>query len=64
MPTFDELTKEITDSKYFSVLNANKGFYQIELIEAASKLTMFATSFGRYKFLRLAYRISNVSEIF
>ncbi|XP_018366780.1 PREDICTED: uncharacterized protein K02A2.6-like [Trachymyrmex cornetzi] len=64
LPTFDELTREMAGSKYFSVLDANKGFWQIELTEAASKLTTFATPFGRYKFLRLPYGISNAPEIF
>jgi hypothetical protein len=64
LPTFDELTREMKGSKYFSVLDANKGFWQIELTEAASRLTTFATPFGRYRFLRLPFGISNAPEIF
>lgn len=49
---------------YFSVLDANKGFWQIKLNEHASKLTTFATPFGRFKFVRLPFGISIAPEIF
>ncbi|XP_063923109.1 uncharacterized protein K02A2.6-like [Zophobas morio] len=64
IPTFEEVTSDMSGSKIFSTLDANKGFWQITLTEQASKLTTFATPFGRFKFLRLPYGISNAPEIF
>ncbi|XP_063899929.1 uncharacterized protein K02A2.6-like [Zophobas morio] len=64
IPTFEEVTSDMSGSKIFSILDANKGFWQITLTEQASKLTTFATPFGRFKFLRLPYGISNAPEIF
>lgn len=58
LPTFEELTNDLAGSQYFTVLDANKGFWQIELTEKAAKLTTFGTPFGRYKFLRLPFGIS------
>lgn len=64
IPTFDELTQNLKDSKYFTILDANKGFWQIRLNEKASKLTTFATQFGRFRFLRLPFGLSCAPEIF
>ncbi|KAG5873021.1 hypothetical protein JTB14_037635 [Gonioctena quinquepunctata] len=48
LPIFDELVHEMNGSCFFSVLDAFKGFWQISLSNEASKLTTFATPFGRY----------------
>ena len=50
--------------RYITVLDANKGFWQIEITKEASELTTFATPFGRYKFLRLPFGLSCAPEIF
>jgi len=44
-------------------LDAISGFLQLELGQESSYLTTFATSFGRYRFLRLLYGISCSPEI-
>ena len=64
IPTFEELTHQIRGSKYFTILDANKGFWQILLNERASKLTTFATPHGRFRFLRLPFGLSCAPEIF
>ena len=64
LPTFEELTYKLKDSKYFSVLDANKGFWQIKLDSKSSDLTTFLTPFGRFKFLRLPFGLSVAPEIF
>lgn len=64
IPTFEELSSEIAGSKWFTVLDCNKGFWQIALTEEASKLTTFSTPFGRYRFLRLPFGINIAPEIF
>ena len=64
LPTFDELAYKINGSKVFSVLDADKGFWQLKLDRESSDLTTFVTSFGRYKFLRLPFGLSIAPEIF
>ena len=64
IPTFEELTHKINGSKYFTTLDANKGFWQIALSESASKLTTFATPHGRFRFQRLPFGLSCAPEIF
>lgn len=64
LPTLDEITANLSGAKYFSHLDASKGFYMIALDEDSSKLCTFATPFGRYKFLRLPFGICSASEVF
>jgi len=64
LPTAEEISSKLTGAKYFSVLDASQGFWQIPLDEESSEYTAFNTPFGRYKFLRLPFGISSAPEIF
>ena len=61
--TYDVVTK-LPNANYFSKLDAESGFWQLELDEPSSSLLTFNTPFGKYKFLRLAFGISSSPEIF
>ncbi|PIK51938.1 Transposon Ty3-I Gag-Pol polyprotein [Apostichopus japonicus] len=64
LPTADELTSELAGAQYFSVLDANSGFWQIPLDDQSSDLCCFNTPFGRYKFLRLPFGLHSAPEVF
>ena len=64
MRTIDDVVTKLPNAKYFSKLDAESGFWQLELDEPSCNLLTFNTPFGRYKFLRLAFGISSSSEIF
>ena len=49
-------------AKYFTVLDALKGYHQCPLDEDSQKLTTFITPFGRFKYLRAPYGICSISE--
>ena len=51
-----------TNAKFFTVLDALKGYHQCPLDEDSQDLTTFITPFGRYKYLRAPYGISSISE--
>ncbi|KAK0148890.1 hypothetical protein N1851_010688 [Merluccius polli] len=62
LPTVEEITSRLTKAKYFTVLDASSGFWQLKLDEASSRLCTFNTPFGRYRFLRLAFGINSAPE--
>ncbi len=51
--TVEEVVAEMPNAKFFSVLDANHGFWQIQLDEDSSKLCTFNTPFGRDRFKKL-----------
>ena len=54
LPTLEELTLMLSDAKYFSVLDATSGYWQI---------TTFNTPFGRYRFTRMPFGIHPAQDI-
>ena len=64
LPTLEEISAKVKNAKYFTKLDANKAFWQIELTEECREYTTFNTPFGRYRFNRLPYGICSSSEIF
>ncbi|KAL7849545.1 hypothetical protein SRHO_G00211680 [Serrasalmus rhombeus] len=64
LPTVEEITCRLAKAKYFSVLDASSGFWQLKLDNASSHLCTFNTPFGRYRFLRLPFGINSAPEVF
>ena len=64
LPTIDDVLPELSQAKIFSKLDLSSAFWQIKLDEESSKLTTFATMYGRFFFARLPFGTSVSSEIF
>jgi hypothetical protein len=64
LPTREEIMAQFTGAKWFSQLDASSGFWQMKLDEESSKLCTFNTPEGRYRFLRLPYRIRSAPEVY
>lgn len=64
LPSVDQVLAQVGDAKVFSKLDANSGFWQIELAPESSKLTTFITPYGRNMFNRLPFGISSAPEFF
>ncbi len=64
LPTVEKITCRLSKAKYFTVLDASSGFWQLKLDEASSRLCTFNTPFGRYRFLRLAFGMNSAPEMF
>ena len=64
LPTFEEISSRLAGARYFSKLDANKGYWQIPLDEASSILTVFGTPFGRYRFTVLPYGLHSAQEVY
>lgn len=64
IPKVESTLAMISGAKYFSKLDANSGFYQIQIAPESKHLTTFITPFGRYTFNRLPFGITSAPEIF
>ena len=50
------------EAKFFTVIDAMKGYHQCPLDEESQVLTTFITPFGHYKYLRALYGLSSIAE--
>ena len=64
MLSIDDITSKLNGAKYFSVLDATKGYWSIKLEKNSSMLTTFNTPFGRYRYLRLPMGIRSSQDLF
>ena len=64
MRTIEEVVTRMPNAKVFSVLDANSGFWQVQLYHESSKLCTFNTPFGRCMFKRLPFGISSAKDVF
>ena len=62
IPTFDCIATRLTGAQIFSKLDANHGYWQVQLDEESQLLTTFNTQFGRYCFLRIPFSIKKCSR--
>ena len=64
IPIVRELEARLNGAKYFSHLDMNDGYMQLELAEESRKLTTFYTHRGLKRFKRLHFRVNSAAEIF
>lgn len=64
LPTFDEISPQLQQSRYFSKLDLNSAFHQLELAPSSRNITTFICHKGLFRFKRLMFGISGASEIF
>ena len=62
--TIDEVVRQLSGAKFFSVVDAKKGYWHVPLDEASSYLTTFNTTFGRYRFTRLPFGLAVSQDVF
>ena len=64
MSTTEEIMSMMSDTKFFSKMDASAGYWQIKIDEDSANLLAFNTLFGRYHFIRMPFGIHSASEIF
>lgn len=62
--TMEEIATKIAGSKYFTLLDCKRGFWQIEVTERTQKYLTFATPWGRYCCTRLPFGLASALEVF
>lgn len=64
LKSVDEVAARVGDSKYFSVIDCKRGFWQIKVSKRTQKYLTFATPWGRYTYLRLPFGLAPAPEVF
>ena len=64
LPSVEQTLGQIGGAKIFSKLDANSGFWQVELARESALLTTFITPFGRFCFNRMPFGITSAPEYF
>ncbi|BFF91641.1 uncharacterized protein DMAD_09873 [Drosophila madeirensis] len=64
VPNIEERLQEAKRFKYFSSLDLNSGYYQIEVAPESRKYTAFITTDGLYEFKRLPFGLKTAPAVF
>jgi hypothetical protein len=56
--------EQLFAKKFFCSLDAAQGFYQISLSEESSYLCTIATTWGRYRFLRMSFGLKSAPKVY
>ena len=64
IPSFEMASQLLSKNKFFSSLDLNRGFLQVELDEQSRKYTAFTINGERYQFSKLPFGCKNSSIIF
>lgn len=64
LPHLEDTLASLEGSQYFSKMDANSGFWQIDLAEESREFTTFITPFGRYQYKKMPFGISAAPEFF
>jgi len=59
LSSINDMLSSLQGAKYFSVLDCNKGFYQILMDENSKEMTSFITQTGTYQWLRMPMGLKN-----
>ena len=62
--TVNEVVTELNGAKFFTIVDAKKGYWHVPLNEESSYLTTFSTPFGRYRFKRLPFGLVVSQDVF
>ena len=64
VPTVDEVLQDLNKSKYFSKLDLNSAYHQIELEQESRDITTFSTHRGLFRYKRLMFGVSCAPEMY
>ena len=63
-PTIDEILPKLNGAKYFSIVDATSGYWNIKLDHQSFLYTTFNSPHGRYRFLRLPFGLICAQDTF
>ncbi|KAK0148839.1 hypothetical protein N1851_010750 [Merluccius polli] len=63
-PTVDDVIQSLNGARFFSKLDLNCGYHQLELEPASRYITTFSTHVGLRRYKRLSFGVSSAAESF
>ena len=63
-PTLEDILPKLNGARYFSIVDARSGYWNIKLDYESSLCTTFNSPHGRYRFLRLPFGLICAQDIF
>ena len=63
MPRVDDLVDQLGRTKYISMLDLTRGYWQVPVARHAQHKTAFATPFGLYQFRMMSFGLQGASAI-
>ena len=64
IPTLEEILPKLTSARYFSIVDAKCGYWNVELHKESSNLTNFNSPFGCYGFLGMPFGLKMSQDVF
>jgi RNase H-like domain found in reverse transcriptase/Reverse transcriptase (RNA-dependent DNA polymerase)/Integrase zinc binding domain/Integrase core domain/Aspartyl protease len=64
LKTVDEISASVCGSKFFTLLDCKRGFWQIKIAEESQQYLTFSTPWGRYSCCRLPFGLCSAPEVF
>ncbi|XP_064472857.1 uncharacterized protein K02A2.6-like [Ornithodoros turicata] len=64
MPTIEDIISILNGAAFFSKLDLNEGYHQLELDESSRTITTFSTHCGLRRYKRLLFGVNAAAEIF
>ena len=62
--TFDEVVSQLSNWKYFSVLDQKLGYWQVQMDDQLADICTFITPHGRYQYTGLPMGLASAHDIF
>lgn len=63
-PTVDDVIQALNGAKFFSKLDLNSGYHQLEVEPSSRYITTFSTHVGLRRYKRLSFGVSSAAEVF
>ena len=64
MQTFDEVVSQLSNCKYFSLLDQRSGYWQVQMDDQSADICMFITQHDRYQYIRFPMGLASAPDIF